>query len=325
MLPFGMRVLLALAGMLLVPCAAACAGGRVPAPQSQQVARATPSATVAIDCATQRAAPAGTSTATITSGGLDRRYIVHIPPSYNGTNAMPLVLALHPFAGNAELMLDLTRFPDVADRAGFVVVAPDGAGDPQFWNIAKYRDAADDVAFLRALLARLDADLCVDPDRAYVTGYSNGGGMALRLACEMPDQIAAVAVVASQYVSCDADVPLIAFHGTSDTLLPFEGGAEPDTPGVTLVPARRAVSEWARQLGCDGLAQITVPSTEIEVSTYQRCRQGEGEALLYTILRGGHTWPGAVALPDYIAGRTTQQVDATNAIWDFFAAHPHVR
>ncbi len=266
----------------------------------------------------------GATTAAISSGGLDRRYVLHTPPSYSGTTAMPLVLALHPFAGNAELMLNLTRLPELADRAGFIVVAPEGTGDPQFWNMAKYHDAADDVEFLRALIARLDADLCIDPDRTYVTGYSNGGGMALRLACEMPNTIAAVAAVASQYVSCDADVPLIAFHGTSDLSLPFEGGAEPDTPGVTLVPVRRAVSEWARQLGCDGLAQISVPSTEVEISTYQRCRHGTGAALLYTILRGGHTWPGAVPLPD-IDGRTTQQIDATTTIWDFFAAHPRVR
>jgi polyhydroxybutyrate depolymerase len=322
-----MRVLPALAGLLLL-LAGACGGGQnaPPSTKTPTPVGASPAATVAAACAGGgRGAPAGTSEATIMSGGLARRYVLHVPPSYDAAAPVPLVLALHPASGNAALMLSLTRFAEMADGAGFVVVAPEGTGDPQFWNIARYQAAADDVAFLRELIGRLDAELCLDQNRTYVTGYSNGGGMALRMACEMPDRIAAVAVVASQYVSCDAAVPLIAFHGTLDPLLPFEGGSDPEVPGATLIPVRRAVSEWARQLGCDGLARISVPSSEVELSTFQRCRFGAGEALLYTIIGGGHTWPGALPVAESALGKTTQQLDATRVMWDFFAAHPHVR
>jgi polyhydroxybutyrate depolymerase len=264
----------------------------------------------------------GTTSVTLASGGVERRYLLHIPAGYDGARAVPLVLALHPYAGNAHLMLDITRMPEIADSVGFIVIAPEAMGSPPLWNIEKAAGAADDVAFLRELIAKLDGDLCIDRGRTYAAGYSNGGGMALRLACEMPERIAAVGVVASQYVSCDGSAPLVAFHGTADPILPFGGGPSPDAPGLNLVPVRRAVSEWARQLGCDGLAQIAVPSSEVEVSTYQRCRLGTGEALLYTIVGGGHSWPGGVTLPEFIVGKTTQQIDATRVMWDFFAAHP---
>ncbi len=311
----------ALACALVFALTAACGGKGGAAP--------TPSAFSPTATAAQSACPpasatsaAGTASHTLTSAGISRTYLLHVPAGYTGLHPIPLVIALHPYAGNARLMLDLTRFETLSDSAGFVVAAPDGTGSPQFWNVQQAPGAADDVMFARDLIGAVSRDLCVDQDGVFATGYSNGGGMALRLACALPDQIAAVGVVASVYVACDANAPLIAFHGTQDRILPFEGGADPDGSPVALPSVRRAVSEWARQLGCDGLAQISVLSSEVELSTYQRCAQGAGEALLYTILGGGHTWPGAAALPESIVGKTTQQLDATRLIWEFFTAHP---
>ena len=316
------RTLLAVSAPLIALMVACSGKGGSTAPAQMATVLSSPTAAT---CGPARAASPGTTSVTITSGGVARRYLLHIPPGYDGATAAPLVLALHPYAANAQLMLDITRLPEMADRAGFIVVAPDATGAAQLWNIEKTPGAADDVAFLRDLIAKMDSDLCIDRERTYAAGYSNGGGMALRLACEMPERIAAIGAVASQYVSCDGSAALIAFHGTADPILPFAGGPSPSGLGLNLVPVRRAVSEWARQLGCDGLPQITVPSSEVEVSTYQRCRLGTGEALLYTVIGGGHSWPGGVALPEVIVGRTTQQIDATRVMWDFFAAHPHGR
>jgi polyhydroxybutyrate depolymerase len=316
------RALLAMSAPLIALMVACAGNGGSPRPAGTAAVLSSPTAAA---CTPARAAPPGTTSVAIASGGVSRRYLLHIPPGYDGTMAVPLVLALHPYAGNAQLMLDITRLTDVADASGFIVVAPDAMGSAQLWNIEKAPGAADDVAFLRDLIARIDSDLCIDRERTYAAGYSNGGGMALRLACEMPERIAAVGVVASQYVNCDGSAALIAFHGTADPILPFAGGPSPDAPGLSLLPVRRVVSEWARQLGCDGLAQITVPSSEVELSTYQRCRLGTGEALLFTIIGGGHSWPGGVPLPEFIVGKTTQQIDATRVMWDFFAVHPHRR
>jgi polyhydroxybutyrate depolymerase len=147
--------------------------------------------------------------------------------------------------------------------------------------------------------------------------------MAQLLACEMPGRIAALGMVAGTYVACQAPVPLIAFHGTADPVVPIDGGEIPlDQGGGTRIPVRRSVSEWGRALGCDGLQRISRPSENVELSTFPSCTRGDGKALLYAILGGGHTWPGAAPLPVDIAGTTSDEIDATATMWEFFDANP---
>jgi polyhydroxybutyrate depolymerase len=82
------------------------------------------------------------------------------------------------------------------------------------------------------------------------------------------------------------------------------------------------MSEWARSIGCDALATIARPVTGVEIATYPRCVTGDEDALLYTIVDGGHTWPGSgIVLPEGAVGLTSQAVDATSLMWDFFVAH----
>jgi polyhydroxybutyrate depolymerase len=135
----------------------------------------------------------------------------------------------------------------------------------------------------------------------------------------MPERFAAFAVVASTYLSCRANLPMVAFHGTGDPAAPFDGGgkASASGQGQGSPSVRRAVSEWARAVGCDGLASISRPSSEVELSTYQRCYRGDGEVLLYAIVGGGHTWPGSSVSIEQL-GFTTHQLDATGVIWRFF-------
>ena len=148
--------------------------------------------------------------------------------------------------------------------------------------------------------------------------------MSRVLACDLADRLAAVGVVASPNVPCVAAVPMIAFHGTADALVPFEGGVVPAAVGGggTFPPVRRSVSDWARALGCDGLPMISRPAATVELSTFIRCRLGNGDVLLYTLIGGGHTWPGSVPLPAGQYGDTNAGEDATAAIWEFFVAHP---
>ena len=86
---------------------------------------------------------------------------------------------------------------------------------------------------------------------------------------------------------------------------------------------RRAVSEWARKLGCDGLGTISRPANSVELTTYRRCARGDGEVLLYALIGGGHTWAGsATELPATITGATNHDINATATIWQFFSTHP---
>jgi polyhydroxybutyrate depolymerase len=247
--------------------------------------------------------------------------VLDVPPSYDGQTPAPLVLLFHGFGGNGRSILDYSGFGATADRHGYIAVAPDGQGAPRFWNVAMSTDAADDVAFVRQVLDEVTAGLCIDSHRVYAAGFSNGGGMALRLACDMPGTVAAVGVVASMFPQCAATpaTPLIAFHGTSDPELPFNGGRLPDE-ATDFPPVRRVVSEWAVGLGCDGLARISRPAAHVELSTFVRCLLGDGEALLYTIIDGGHTWPGAAIDLPAMSGPTNHEVDASELIAAFFDA-----
>lgn len=322
------RTLVALSAVLFA-AGAACSStpaSRTPAGAPSSDTTSAPVASPAAPgCTAARPHAAGDFSETIESGGLTRTYILHVPAGYDGASAMPLVLSFHPYGTNAKFMSDYVKFDALADQKGFVVVTPDGTGQPQYWNVRKYQATADDVAFAKDLIAKIDASLCIDATRTYAAGYSNGGGMALRLACEMPERIAAIGVVAGTYLNCNANVPLIAFHGIADPVVAFEGADSAPAGGESFPPIRRSVSEWAKMNSCDGLPTISRPAADVELSTFHRCREGDGGVLLYTLLGGGHTWPGATDLPAASVGVTNHQIDATKAMWDFFAAHPRAR
>jgi len=264
----------------------------------------------------------GDSNGSISSGGLDRTYILHVPTGYDGSTRVPLVLAFHGFTLNADFMSAYAKLPQAADADEFIAVIPNGTGQPQYWNSSATSDGPDDLGFVRDLLSSVESQLCVDTARVYAAGYSNGGGMAQFVACQLEPQIAAVAVVASTYGSCQPTVPVVAFHGTADPLLPFDGSDQSlGVVGGNLPPVRQALSEWAAGLGCDRLPTISRPTPNVELSTFHNCIGGDGEALLYAVLGGGHTWPGSAFGID-VLGVTTQEIDATQVTWQFFAAHP---
>lgn len=275
--------------------------------------------------------------------GQQRTYLIHTPPAYDGKALLPLVMVLHGGLGNASNVAGMTGMSAEADREGFIAVYPDGSGraEDRFltWNgrhCCGYalRNDVDDVGFLGALIEELEATASVDPRRVYVAGLSNGAIMAYRLAAERSDLITAVAPVAGsiggqpspgepeRVVPRPAQpVSVIAFHGKRDENLPYDGGQEPQ--GLTDAvhySASRSIDFWVDADGC-----CPVPTTgtgaggNIIISTYTGGRNGS-EVVLYTIVDGGHAWPGGGSWP---GGDTpTRDIDATGLMWDFFAAHP---
>lgn len=308
--------------LALLAVQAACGGG---ASSSQATTPASSTPIAAEDgCVSARPHAAGDFDQPMTSGGTSRSYVLHIPTGYNGSKATAVVLAFHGFGLSAAQMVDYTKLPALGDRRGFIVVTPQGAGIPQHWNWRRSPSDPDDERFVSDLLAKLGAELCLDQDRIFAAGFSDGAAMSHALACDLTDRFAAVGVVASPNVRCVVPLPLIAFHGSADPLVPFEGGVVPTAVGGggTFPPVRRSVSEWARALGCDGLPPISRPSATVELSTFIHCKLGDGDVLLYTLIGGGHTWPGSAPLPVEQFGGTNGDVDATTEMWEFFAAHP---
>jgi polyhydroxybutyrate depolymerase len=174
---------------------------------------------------------AGDTTRTIMMDGVQRSFLVHAPPSYDGTTPVPVVLDFHGLGGNSNQQRNLTRWDDVADAQGFISVYPQGIENA--WNAGGCcgNTGSDDIAFVRAIIQTLSEDACIDTRRVFASGCSNGGGMSYRLACEAADVIAAVAPVDFDCVlgqgcgDCAPSRPItvVQFRGTADQLVDYEG------------------------------------------------------------------------------------------------------
>src|SRR5829696_1447046 len=285
--------------------------------------------------ATGRGVAPGDYKRTITVGGRVRSYLLHIPPSPNRGKPMPVVIVLHGGGGNAEGMAQTSGFTVKADEERFIVIYPNGTGRLRnrllTWNGGNccgyaHENNIDDVSFIRALIGQVRTELTVDGRRIFVTGFSNGGMMSYRLACELSDQIAAVAPVAGalNFEKCDPvrPVSLVAFHGTADEHVLYEGG-EPkrrvDRNPRTDRSVAEAIRYWVRRDQCaEGVEQERRGGVIID--DYTGCRDGSG-VRLYTLEGRGHAWPGGMAWARGGDGPATA-VKATDAMWEFFSSHP---
>jgi polyhydroxybutyrate depolymerase len=212
-------------------------------------------------------------------------------------------------------MESLTRFDAQADAEGFIVVYPEGVG--RTWNAGfccgdAQEEEVDDLGFLAQLVQTVGAERAVDRDRVYVAGFSNGGYMAYRAACERPDTLAAVASVAGtlpDFFDCRPSRALgvLEIHGTADAVVPYEGRCRPER----CVPSsERVVEEWSERDGCRESPRVRIRG-RVTSTRWASCRSGSA-VRLYVIAGGTHTWPGRGEGPD-------AALDATAAVWSFFA------
>jgi len=231
-----------------------------------------------------------------------------MPANYNPEKEFPLVINMHGLGSNAWEQEAYTSFSNVSDTSGFIVVYPNGVEET--WNISS-STGIDDVGFISALIDTLDFLYGVDLDRVYSTGMSMGGFMSYRLACELSDRIAAIASVTGlqAYYPCTPSrpVPVAQFHGTADQIVPYVGVAA-------------TVNNWVSYNGCPLDPVVTdLPdinpndNSTVTVSYYGLCNDSS-EVILYTIIGGEHTWPGAIIN----IGITNQDIKASNEIWNFF-------
>lgn len=270
------------------------------------------------------------SNGVLTSGDARRRYLLHVPPGLSGERAVPLVVVIHGFMQSPAHQRDMTRWDDVADVEGFITVYPMGTGLPLRWMAHEPSSASDEtrahVGFVRELVEDLCERYPVDRDRIYACGMSNGGGLTMVLAYELPEVFAAVGSVAGLYTYPLPEdegraVPLIAFHGELDRIVPIEG--HPRRMGYPVPAVADLMEAYAARCGCSARAEARVSDAVTRVS-YTGGRDGS-EVVWYRIANGGHTWPGGVPLPEYITGPTSHDVDATRLMWDFFRRHARVR
>ncbi len=255
-----------------------------------------------------------------------RNYLLHLPVNYDAGQPIPLVISIHGFAEWPAHQMELSRWNDLSDEENFMVVYPSGRDFPLRWRTNGLGESLIDVQFIADLIEKLEEDYNIDPQRIYVNGLSNGGGMSFQLACTLPDKIAAFGGVAGAYVvaweDCNPErpVPAIIFHGNADPIVPFEGG-----PSESFDVPFPNIPDWVNQLAeknsCDGQA-IEIPAQgEVRGQGFRNCDQN-AEVDFYIIDGGGHSWPGGEPLPEWIVGHTSDDIDATRTMWEFFKAHP---
>jgi len=179
---------------------------------------------------------------TIVSSGVTRRYLLYVPKTYDRSKPTPLIVSFHPAATWPAVEMSISRWNDVADEHGFIVVFPEGSGflfgglgpGPQIWP------GEPDVKFVSDLIDKLQREYNIDANRIYANGMSNGGDMAISRSCELPERIAAVGSVSGAYRRSEElcpnskAVPVVMFHGTADKLAPYQGGKSP----IRIAPSR---------------------------------------------------------------------------------------
>jgi len=282
------------------------------------------------------------STHSMRVDGITRTYTVHIPQGYTGNHSVPLVIALHGGGGSSQKMANLTAFNSVSDTYGFIVVYPEGIEN--HWNdgrqLEEYttqKENIDDVHFISSLIDVVCEQYAIDKARIYATGISNGAMMSCRLACELPEKIAAVAMVVGALptqlsTTCTpvSPVSVLLIAGTDDPLVPFEGGriAFSSEKYGEVESMYDTVHFWVQHNGCSDTPEVTwLPDTDpddgcrVRREVYTNGINGT-EVIFFCIEGGGHTWPGGLQYAAVrLIGKTCYDFDATETIWFFFDEH----
>ncbi len=256
--------------------------------------------------------------------GKERQYRVHVPPSYDKMNPLPLVVLLHGHAQSGEEIGRYTKINALADKESFISVCPDGTkwlhrDDLCAWDtgngLIPPGNHADDVAFMRHIIEDTEKNFAIDSKRIYMCGLSNGGMMSFRAAGELSDKLAAIAAVSGAMSGKEPPpkfpMSVLNIHGTDDPIVPYQGlknvPASLSAIGLpNFKPMEYTTNFWVEQNKIT--AQPVV--SEGNGTTQRRFIDSKSglEVNEYTLHGNGH-------IPDDIDG-------VVGTIWEFFKAHP---
>ncbi|MBI3782558.1 MAG: hypothetical protein HY270_04065 [Deltaproteobacteria bacterium] len=226
--------------------------------------------------------------------GASRDYILDVPDNVQAHTAVPLLFDFHGFGHSGEGVWQVSEFKGLAEQERFITVYPEGLSvhllnrDGAGWEIFK-NDGNRDLAFVKSMLDHIANTYCIDLNRIYATGFSNGAFLSNLLGCTMSDTFAAIAPVSGGAITTACapprSVPVIIHHGRNDPL-------------IAVAKAREMRDNWIEKNGCHG--KVDGDGCEI----YDGCR--DAAEVVYCEDNGEHRWPQA----------------ATRRIWDFFKKHP---
>jgi polyhydroxybutyrate depolymerase len=313
----GARLVAAVAVLIVALVATACGSGTRGSSAARPVVRKSagcgkaPALTATTD-------PIGDVAAQLDVNGRATGYRMGVPRSYAPSAPAPLILNLHGSGWNAQQQSLYSRMPVDGGHRGYLVATPEVVG-----AAGGIEARTRDEPALVSLLDHVESQYCVDLDRVYAAGISLGAKSAAVTACAHPDRIAAIALVAYEVAPPRCAVPVVAFHGTADTVVPFGRGAGYDVlkPSMTVrvAPAQASMRAWAKQSGCSLPAKRRSIGPDVRHWSYRGCRPGLGVEF-YAIDQGGHTWPGSPVDVPYL-GRVSRTIDATDIALDWFDRH----
>lgn len=259
----------------------------------------------------------------------DRSYRIDLP---DDRAAAPMIVALHGGGGGADQFARSSGLSRPANRMGYAVIYPQGTGRAATWNGgyccgAAQRQGVDDAAFLDAVVADAARRFGLDAGRVYVTGMSNGAIMAETYGALRPGRLKAVAGVAgtmdTRRYRVTAVVPLLVIHGTADTSVPYAGGQ--GESGLTRTRFASVASVEAAFLAphpalarTDAVIDPVADGMRVLERRYTDTA-GRVQLRVLTVEGGGHAWPGSRRAR---RGGETRDIDATDQVLRFFAAHP---
>lgn len=261
---------------------------------------------------------------TLQVDGVERTWQLFVPDDYAATKTYPLVVDLHGTGGNPDNQARTSGLRTLAAQKGFLVVNAAGKyqrspSSGNTWNVDLDPQGVDDVRFIRAMIAQLRSQYSIDPRRIYSTGFSGGARMSSRIACDLSDTFAAVALVGGvrfpERCAPTHPVAILAIHSEDDEVNHFEHRS--DSPAYWPVGVNVSVSSWAKYDGCSTPRERTLSPGVVKVE-YQGCKPG-ADLVFIRLKDGGHTWPGS---PGNKERKPTAQLAGTEEVWAFFASHP---
>jgi len=275
--------------------------------------------------------------------GQKREFRYFIPEHAKGV-ILPLIVGLHGGGGNPKRFEKYTRFSIISEKtASFIVVYPKGKN--KHWNDGRkgLNENIDDVKFIESLINIVPR---VDKTEIYVTGMSNGGIMTQRLACDIPNKISGIAVVASTmtnklYNKCKTNKPIPALFvfGDKDTSFIKNGNIvsplNQEKSRGRHIGIIKTINYWSKRNKCKkredlgkklnkhtaSFGKFKDDGTKIRIYNYEGC---EKRLRFYDVQGGGHRWPDESASNGFMikkamnVGSASHEINTADEIVDFF-------
>ena len=249
---------------------------------------------IVVDCSGKTAQSGKDETVRLTVKGSSgqRSFIMHVPSTYKGDKAVPLLIDYHPIGGSSDGQMRDTKYKALTDKEGVISLYPQGTTKTMGpgWNVGPCCSNDDDLEFTREMIKYVREKACIDPQRIYAAGFSMGGGMSNHVACMMSDVFAAVAPAAmdlnrTNSAQCTKARPIavINFRGTADPVCKYQGGDSGYNDGLNFLGAEGTFKYWAEADGCQGSPSKNKDGCD----EYSNCMDGV-KVVLCTKQGGGH-------------------------------------